>query len=59
LQGYHIYHFVILNKYDTHKYIDVMASSNNISSTERGDPSQIPKGEDIPAEVQKVVREEA
>ena len=32
------------------------ASNNN---TERGDPSQIPKGEDVPAKVQKVVSEEA
>jgi len=31
-------------------------SNNNI---ERGDPSQIPKGEDVPAEVQKVVSQEA
>jgi hypothetical protein len=36
-----------------------MTSSNNSSSTtERGDPSQIPKGEDVPAEVQRVVSEE-
>ena len=33
--------------------------SNNDNSTKRGDPSQIPKGEDVPAEVQKVVSEEA
>ena len=33
------------------------ANSNN--DTKRGDPSQIPKGEDVPAEVQKVVSEEA
>jgi hypothetical protein len=32
------------------------ASNNN---TERGDTSQIPKGEDVPANVQKVVSEEA
>ncbi|MFL6339107.1 MAG: DUF2795 domain-containing protein, partial [Nitrososphaeraceae archaeon] len=34
------------------------AANNNID-TKRGDPSQIPKGEDVPAEVQKVVSEEA
>jgi hypothetical protein len=28
------------------------------SNTERGDPSQIPKEEDVPAKVQKVVSEE-
>src|ERR687887_1215187 len=33
--------------------------SNNDNSTKRGDPSQIPKGEDVPAEVQKVVSEQA
>jgi hypothetical protein len=33
-------------------------SSNTSNNTERGDPSQIPKGEDVPAEVQKVVSEE-
>jgi Protein of unknown function (DUF2795) len=36
-----------------------MNLSSNTSSTERGDPSQIPRGEDVPAEVQKVVSEEA
>jgi hypothetical protein len=35
-----------------------MNLSSNTSNTERGDPSQIPKGEDVPAEVQKVVSEE-
>jgi hypothetical protein len=34
-------------------------SRNNEGNTERGDPSQIPKGEDVPAQVQKVVSEEA
>jgi hypothetical protein len=34
-------------------------SANNSNDTKRGDPSQIPKGEDVPAEVQKVVSEEA
>jgi hypothetical protein len=32
---------------------------NNSNNTQREDPSQIPKGEDVPAEVQKVVSEEA
>ena len=32
--------------------------SNNNDSSKRGDPSQVPKGEDVPAEVQKVVSEE-
>ena len=33
--------------------------NNNNSNSKRGDPSQIPKGEeDVPAEVQKVVSEE-
>jgi hypothetical protein len=36
-----------------------MNVSSNTSNTERGDPSQIPRGEDVPAEVQKVVSEEA
>ncbi len=38
-----------------------LSSSNttNNNNTERGDPSQIPKGEDVPAKVQKVVSEEA
>ena len=38
-----------------------LSSSNagNNTNTERGDPSQIPKGEDVPAEVQKVVGEGA
>jgi Protein of unknown function (DUF2795) len=37
-----------------------LSSSNtsNSNNTERGDPSQIPKGEDVPAKVQKVVSEE-
>src|ERR687883_1215961 len=34
-------------------------TSNNDNNTERGDPSQIPKGEDVPAKVQKVISEEA
>jgi hypothetical protein len=34
-------------------------SNSNNNNTERGDPSQIPKGEDVPAQVQKVVSEEA
>ncbi|MFL6410152.1 MAG: DUF2795 domain-containing protein [Nitrososphaeraceae archaeon] len=34
-------------------------NNNNNTNTERGDPSQIPKGEDVPAKVQKVVSEEA
>jgi hypothetical protein len=34
-------------------------NNNNNNNTERGDPSQIPKGEDVPAKVQKVVSEEA
>src|ERR687888_1377703 len=34
-------------------------TNNNNSNSKRGDPSQIPKGEeDVPAEVQKVVSEE-
>ena len=36
-----------------------LSSSNTSNNTDRGDPSQIPKGEDVPAEVQKVVSEEA
>lgn len=36
-----------------------MNVSPNTSNTERGDSSQIPRGEDVPAEVQKVVSEEA
>jgi Protein of unknown function (DUF2795) len=36
-----------------------MNVSPDTSNTERGDPSQIPRGEDVPAEVQKVVSEEA
>jgi hypothetical protein len=36
-----------------------LASSNTSNNTERGDPSQISKGEDVPAEVQRVVSEEA
>src|ERR671931_1923417 len=35
-----------------------LASNNDDNNTERGDPSQIPKGEDVPREVQKVVCEE-
>jgi hypothetical protein len=33
-----------------------LSNNDNSNSTKRGDPSQIPKGEDVPAEVQKVVR---
>src|SRR5919197_1086940 len=33
-------------------------NNDNSSSTKRGDPSQIPKGEDVPADVQKIVSEE-
>ena len=36
-----------------------LSNNDNSNSTKRGDPSQIPKGEDVPAEVQKVVSEEA
>jgi hypothetical protein len=36
-----------------------MTSNNDDTGrSKRGDPSQIPKGEDVPAEVQKVVSEE-
>src|ERR671929_616606 len=35
------------------------AAANYNNDIKRGDPSQIPKGEDVPAEVQKVVSEEA
>jgi hypothetical protein len=35
------------------------SSSSSDDSSKRGDPSQIPKGEDVPAEVQKVVSGEA
>ena len=35
------------------------SNDNRDTNTKRGDPSQIPKGEDVPAEVQKVVSEEA
>jgi hypothetical protein len=35
------------------------SNANNNTNTERGDPSQIPKGEDVLAVVQKVVSEEA
>ena len=34
-------------------------TSNNNNNTERGDPSQIPRGEDVPAQVQKAISEEA
>src|SRR3954465_9298749 len=36
-----------------------VSSNKGNSNSERGDSSQIPKGEDVPAEVQKVVSEEA
>jgi hypothetical protein len=36
-----------------------LSSSNTSNNIERGYPSQIPKGEDVPAQVQKVVSEEA
>jgi hypothetical protein len=35
-----------------------MTSNNDTDRSKRGDPSQIPKGEDVPAEVQKIVSEE-
>ena len=35
-----------------------LTSSNSNNNTERGDPSQIPKGEDVPSNVQKAVSEE-
>src|ERR671933_2275061 len=35
-----------------------MTSNNDIERNKRGDPSQIPKGEDVPAEVQKMISEE-
>jgi Protein of unknown function (DUF2795) len=34
------------------------SSSSSDDSSKRGDPSQIPKGEDVPAQVQKMVSEE-
>jgi vacuolar-type H+-ATPase subunit H len=40
-------------------FSQTLNSANNSNDTKRGDPSQIPKGEDVPAEVQKVVSEEA
>jgi hypothetical protein len=39
--------------------MDLSSNTSNNNNTERGDPSQIPKGEDVPAEVQKIVSEEA
>src|SRR3954454_10221338 len=36
-----------------------VSSNKGNSNSERGDSSQIPKGEDVPAEVQKVVSEQA
>ena len=39
--------------------LNLSSNRSNNTNTERGDPSQIPKGEDVPAEVQKVVSEEA
>jgi hypothetical protein len=35
-----------------------MTSNNDNDRSKRGDPSQIPKGQDVPAEVQKMVSEE-
>jgi Protein of unknown function (DUF2795) len=35
-----------------------MTSNNDTDPSKRGDPSQIPKGGDVPAEVQKMVSEE-
>ena len=35
-----------------------MSSNTSNSNVERGDPSQIPTGEDVPAKVQKIVSEE-
>ena len=40
-------------------FSQTLNSANNSNYTKRGDPSQIPRGEDVPAEVQKVVSEEA
>jgi Protein of unknown function (DUF2795) len=39
--------------------LNLSSNRSNNTNTERGDPSQIPKGEDVPAGVQKVVSEEA
>jgi hypothetical protein len=39
--------------------MNLSSSNTTNNNTERGDPSQIPKGEDVPAKVQKVVSEEA
>ena len=44
--------------YSEQRYIVPMTSNNDTDRSKRGDPSQIPKGEDVPAEVQKVVSEE-
>lgn len=41
------------------RVLNLSSNRSNNTNTERGDPSQIPKGEDVPAEVQKVVSEEA
>jgi hypothetical protein len=35
-----------------------LSNNNDTGRSKRGDPSQIPKGEDVPAEVQKMVSEE-
>ncbi|MFL6327540.1 MAG: hypothetical protein ACJ71J_12195 [Nitrososphaeraceae archaeon] len=32
------------------------STTSKNGNTQRGDPSQIPRGEDVPADVQKVVR---
>src|SRR5919202_239151 len=39
--------------------MDLSSNTSNNNNTEGGDPSQIPEGEDVPAEVQRVVSEEA
>src|ERR671930_283151 len=39
--------------------MNLSSSNTSNNNTERGDPSQIPKGEEVPAKVQKVVSEEA
>ncbi|MFL6396437.1 MAG: DUF2795 domain-containing protein, partial [Nitrososphaeraceae archaeon] len=51
--------FAILIKYSEQRYTIPMTSNNDTDRSKRGDPSQIPKGEDVPAGVQKVVSEEA
>jgi hypothetical protein len=51
--------FAILIRYGEQRYTIPMTSNNDDTGrSKRGDPSQIPKGEDVPAEVQKVVSEE-